>query len=488
MPAFSRISGRATAALLPALSDARGPRYLTLAGALAGLILDGRVAPATRLPSERELAASLQVSRATVTAAYDVLRERHFLTSRSGSGSVATLPPTAILRAGSARWIAPGARRDGRAPADVIDLTCATLPAPAQHLADAVAIAAAQLPEHAAGEGYEPIGLPDLRAAVADRFCRRGLPTTPDQILITNGALHGTDLVLRLLVGPGDRVLTELPTYSGLLDAVRGSGTRLVPVPMAPGGGWQVQAMTAALRQSAPQLALLIPDFQNPTGALIPESDRREVLQAARRVGTTVVVDESFVDLSMNPGIGPVPPTALLDRSVITVGSMSKPFWGGLRTGWVRASAEVISRLAGVRAGIDMGGPILDQLVATAVFPHLDEIAAQRRAELRQRRDALIAAVAKRLPGWRTRVPDGGLALWIELDAALSTPLSMTAPQFGVRIVPGSRFGVDGTLERFLRLPYTLAEPVLDEAVTRIASAWESLDARATGYTPLIVA
>ena len=136
-----------------------------------------------------------------------------------------------------------------------------------------------------------------LREAVAARFTARGVPTSADQILITNGALHGWDLLLRLLIGPGDRVLTELPTYPGALDAVRGNGGRVVPVPMAAGGGWQVDQLQATLRQTAPRLAYLTPDFHNPTGALIDERARRDVLRAARQTGTTVVVDESFVDL-----------------------------------------------------------------------------------------------------------------------------------------------------------------------------------------------
>ena len=494
MASITRLSGRALASLLPRLGEAPGPLYLGLARAITSLMLDGRIAPGTRLPSERELAASLALSRATVTTAYDTLRGEGILVSRTGSGSVMALPQRPA--GGDTRWRTPprsGAGRpetNGIGPTDwggetgLIDLSSATFPAPAQ-LIPAVAAAAERLPDLARGSGYEPRGLPALRAAIADRFTGRGLSTSPEQILVTNGALHGLDLVLRLMIGPGDRVLTELPTYSGLLDAVRASGARPVAVPVAPGGGWQLTPMLAALRQSTPTLAALIPDFHNPTGFQAPAEERREVLRAARRSGTTVLVDESFVELGF---VEAETPTAALDASVITVGSLSKPVWGGVRVGWIRASTDLIQRLAVVRASIDMGQSILEQLVALELFTDLDEITTRRRAEVLPRRDYLLGALAERFPSWRCNRPDGGLSMWVELDAPLATPLAMRAAQYGLRIVAGSRFGIDGTMERFLRLPYALPVEDLERAIDRLAAAWNDLDVAATGYSPLIVA
>jgi DNA-binding transcriptional MocR family regulator len=323
------------------------------------------------------------------------------------------------------------------------------------------------------GSGYEPAGLPALRAAVAARFANRGVPTRPDQILVTNGSLHGLDLLLRLLVGPGDRVITELPTYPGGLDAIRANGGRIVPVPMATAGGWQVGQLQAALRQTNARIAYLIPDFHNPTGALVPAAERREVLRAARQTGTTVVVDESFVDLGFCAG---EPAMADLDPTVVTVGSLSKPIWGGLRIGWLRASTELVHRLAALRTSIDMGGAVLDQVVAASLVDRIDAIAAARTAELLPRRDALVGALRRELPEWSVTVPQGGLSLWAQLPAPLSTSLVMLAGQAGVIMVPGSRFGVDGTLERFLRLPFALPAPRLIEAVQRIAAIWRRLD------------
>jgi DNA-binding transcriptional MocR family regulator len=481
MALLSRIGGRALADLLPDLYDMPGPVYSALAKAVTSLVLDGRIATETRLPSERELAAALHLSRATVTAAYDLLRTEGFLASRTGSGSYVTVPAGSRPRPSLARWSTRGSEMQ-----DVIDLSCAALPAPPALIPEAVAEAAGRLAPYLLDDGYEPAGLPVLRDAVAARFTARGVATRPDQILITNGSMHGLDLLLRLLIGPGDRVLTELPTYPGALDAIRANGGRVVPVPMDPAGGWQVPLLEATLRQTAARLAYLTPDFHNPTGALIPAEERRTVLRTARQTGTTVIVDESFVDLGFDAAERP---TAELDANVLTIGSLSKPVWGGLRIGWVRASTELVGRLAALRTSIDMGGPVLDQVVAAGLFDRIDDIAAARLAALRPQRDALIAALARELPQWRVSTePQGGLSLWLELDAPLSTPLTLLAAQAGVVIVPGSRFGIDGTLERFLRLPYSLPIDRLEDAVHRLAGVWAQLDRGAISARQLVVA
>jgi len=478
MASVSRIGGRSLASLLPDLRSLPGPVYSALADAVTALVLDGRVAPETRLPSERELAGELQVSRATVTAAYDTLRTKGFLDSRTGSGSFVTVPRGTQPRNSIARWSSVGGE-------DVIDLSCAALAAPADLLPGAVADAARQISSYALGDGYQPAGLPALREAVAARFTTRGVATRPDQILITNGALHGLDLALRLLTGPGDRVLTELPTYPGALDAIRAVGSRVLPVPMAAEGGWQVDQLRATLRQTSPRLAYLTPDYHNPTGVLIDEAARRAVLKAARETGTTVVIDESFVELGFG---APERAAAAIDPSVITLGSLSKPVWGGLRIGWLRASAELVGRLAALRASIDMAGPVLDQIVAASLFDRLDAIAARRIEEIVPRRDVLVAALREHLPQWRFIVPQGGLSLWAELDAPLSTPLTLLAGQAGLVVVPGSRFGVDGTLERFLRIPYALPADQLVEAVRRLARVWEAIDRTGLAARQLVVA
>jgi len=494
MATSTRIGSHALAGLLPDLSSPgahagahagarpgarRGAVYAALADAVSSLILDGRIAIGTRVPSERDLAAALGLSRTTVTAAYSALRVDGYLISRTGSGSFTAVPAGSRASSSIARWAPPAA-----AP-DLIDLTCATPAGPATAIADAVAAAAAHLPWLTAGTGYDPVGVPQLREAIAARFAARGVPTDASQILITNGALHALDLLLRLLADSGCRVLTELPTYSGAIDAIRASSARLLPVPLAPGGSWDVEALQAALRQNAPGLAYLIPDFHNPTGALTGDAERRAVLRAARRAGTTVIVDETFVDLGFT---SPATPAAAIDPGVITIGSLSKAVWGGLRIGWIRAHPDLIQKVAALRAATDMGGALLDQLAAVELVVRLDELAAARVAEVTPRRDALLAALARELPGWRVSAPQGGLSLWAELDSPLSTPLTVLARSAGVLIVPGSRFGADGTLERYLRLPFTQPPEVLERAVTRLREVWTTLDRSSPVARPLVVA
>jgi DNA-binding transcriptional MocR family regulator len=138
-----------------------------------------------------------------------------------------------------------------------------------------------------------------------------------------------------------------------------------------------------------------------------------------------------------------------------------------------------VQRLAAARVGVDMASPVLDQLVAVQLLDRQDEIVPARRVQLAAQRDALLAAVREQLPEWRIRVPRGGVTLWAELDGPISSALSRAAEEVGVRLAPGPRFGLDGTLERFLRLPFTLPADDLTDAVKRIAAVRHDLD-RAT--------
>ncbi|MEO6702856.1 MAG: aminotransferase class I/II-fold pyridoxal phosphate-dependent enzyme, partial [Jatrophihabitantaceae bacterium] len=167
---------------------------------------------------------------------------------------------------------------------------------------------------------------------------------------------------------------------------------------------------------------------------------------------------------------------AALSPDVFSVGSMSKPIWGGLRAGWIRTDAETVTRLAIVRARADMSGSVLDQLLACELFADYPQIIADRRAELRAGRDALLTALAERLPGWRPSRPAGGLSSWIRLDAPASSALTHQAEQRGVLLTPGSRFTVEASLERYLRIPFALPPAVLSDAIGRIALAWAELD------------
>jgi DNA-binding transcriptional MocR family regulator len=451
-----------------------GTAYPALAAALRALIVEGRLPPHTRLPSERALGAALGVSRNTATAALNVLREQGYLASRRGTGSWVTSPH------------GPEERPDEPLPPtpDVIDLTLANLPAP-EELGALAAVAATALPRELGGHGYEPFGLSVLRAAVAAHLSRRGLPTEPSQVLITQGALHAWDLALRTLARPGDRVLVETPTYPGALDAVRAHGCVPVGVPVGP-GGWDLAFMRAALRDARPRLGYLIPDFQNPTGVSASHEQRAAVAREARAAGVPLVSDESLAELWLDAGARP-PSLADGDpgTGVLAVGSLSKPVWGGLRTGWVRADRELVRRLALARGSQDVGGPVLDQLLAAEVLPRLDKLLPGRRALLRERLDALLGALAVERPAWRAARPSGGMSLWVELPpGTAASALAAHAVEHGVRVAGGPRFAVAGGFEHRLRLPFTQPPERLTEAVRRLAAADDALGSRPRAAEP----
>jgi len=418
-----------------------------------------------KLPAERELAAALNTSRTTITAVYDLLRESGYAHSRQGSGTWTALPegrtPSGITRLLGSQDTA-------------IDLARAAPGLPEELLNDALAQAAPQLAAHARTPGYHPYGLPELRAAVAERFTQRGLATVPDQILVTSGAQHALTLVLGLLCGPGDRVMTENPSYPNALEAMRRARLRTVSVPVTD-TGWDTEIVESTLRQAVPQLAYLIPDFHNPTGCLMPDVARARILRAAQRSGTWLVIDETMADLALDVP-APAPFAALAapgaSSQVVTIGSMSKTHWGGLRIGWLRAPARLVTELAGQRVAGDMGGPVLDQLLAVALLARTGELLPARLEQTRERRAALAAALARHLPECGWQLPPGGLSLWVDLGAPIASALAERALDYGVRIESGAHFGTDpGLFEQRLRIPYTMPPDTLREAVHRLATA-----------------
>ncbi|MFE6904983.1 MocR-like transcription factor YczR [Streptomyces erythrochromogenes] len=465
------IGSRQLAALLPADVLAR-PGYRSLAEAVRTLILDGRIALHVRLPAERELAEAVGASRATVTGAYDLLRESGYVRSRRGSGTWTELPEGHRPVGAHALVGAGGYSADGEPG---IDLAIAAMGAPDGALADALARAAPRLPDAARSPGYHPFGLPDLRTAVADRFTRRGLPTRPEQILVTSGAQQAFTLVVSLLCRAGDRVVTENPTYANALDALRHARLRTGSIAVSD-TGWDMEIAESTLRQTVPRLAYTIPDFHNPTGALMPEEQRLRLLAATRRTGTWLVVDETIADIALDvpapPPLASLAPRGGADH-VVTIGSLSKTHWGGLRVGWIRATAKMVTELTALRVSADMTGSVLDQLVALPLLDGMDRTLPARLDQLRERRTALVDALQRHTPEWSWRIPPGGLSLWVDLGEPVSSALAERAAAAGVHIGRGARFGVDpGTFEHRLRIPYTLPADRLDEGVRRLAAAF----------------
>ncbi|MFJ7912066.1 PLP-dependent aminotransferase family protein [Kitasatospora sp. NPDC096204] len=467
-PALARLLA---AARLPEPAASRRPAYRTLAGQIRLLVTEGRLPVGARLPAERELATALAMSRTTVATAYETLRGDGYLRSRRGAGSWTALPEGAPPPSEALHPVPPD--EQGR----ILDLGVAAPPAPQPWVGQAAARAVEQLPHYTAGHGHYPTGVPVLREAVARRFTERGLPTTPDQILITTGAMGGLHLVQRALIGRGDRVAVEAPSYANTLQGLRLTGARLVPVPYAwtPQPSWDLDEWRRVLRGAGPKVAYVIPDFHNPTGSLIDEEQRRLLLAAARAAGSIVLADETTAELGWGvPPSTPLPrPMAALDRSaqVVTVGSAGKLLWGGLRIGWVRAAPALVRRLATERVYSDVGTPVLDQLIAAELLGELlPDVREHQLTRLRATAQAFASALPERLPGWSFTMPPGGLSLWVSTDGLSGAALARAGERGGVRIASGNRFGVDGAFEHHIRLPVTVPAATVPGAVERLAA------------------
>lgn len=467
------LSSTALARLLGQWHSGTAPAYRDLSDVVRLLILDGRIPLDTALPSERTLSATLDLSRTTVTAAYSSLREQGFLSSGQGSRGRTSIP-----RSGKTPGPETGlSGAPGLAvPDGIIDLAYASLPASGEAVHRAFAAALTELPALLPGFGYDALGVPALREAIAERYSDVGVATSSAQILVTSGAQHALNIVLRALTRRQDKVLVEHPTYPNALDAIRARGCRIVPValPPAPETGWDMDALESALAQQQPRLAYLVPDFHNPTGRLMTDTERRRLVRAAAAAGTILVADETLRELNLEGR--QAAPLASFSPAVVSIGSLSKSHWAGLRTGWIRASESLIQRFAAARTTMDLGGPVVEQLAAAHLVRSLEEPLPARLAALRESRDALLDLLGEHLPLWQPERPDGGLAVWCRLPSPSSTPLAVTAPDFGIRLAAGPRFGVGGVFENHLRVPFTLPPDKLETAVLALRSAQDRLD------------
>jgi DNA-binding transcriptional MocR family regulator len=497
------VSASGLVELIGPWADGADPLNEQLADALARAIEVGLLPPGIRLPAERELARELALSRTTIVAAYDRLRLAGLARSRQGSGTrvVARRPglfPPAPTPAEETDTEQPA--RIGRPvpdqasigfigaadPADAIQLTLGALPA-GPVVAECVARAMRDDVRALLRElGYDPFGMPGLRAAIASYLGRLGVPTDPDQILITNGAQQAVYLVASQLGGPGSAVLLENPTYIGAIDAFRTTGNRLLPMPVDPEGPRvEVAGMIAA---GAPvRLAYVVPTFHNPTGATMPEERRRDLARAAAEHGFQVVEDLT-PDASL--GIGTPPPIAAFDPGdrVITIGSLSKIAWGGLRIGWIRAPRADIDRLVAGRIVGDHSTSLITQAIALRVMERIDEVAAWTVATGAERRTVVTEALTSKLPEWSWEMPRGGLALWVGLPDADAVQFSRLAARHGVIVRPGPLASPDGAFRDHIRIAFGADPDRLVEGVDRLAAAWSAYSpGRRAGRTALAI-
>ena len=442
-----------------------GPIHAGLADALTLLIGDGRIPLGVRLPSERELSAALGLSRTTITRAYASLRDCGYAHAAQGSGTF-TAVPGGHERAHDRVLVAGGAGEDW------IDLSCAADSAPAEVMA-AYAAALSELPAYLGRHGYFPSGLPVLQEAVAAGYAARGLPTDPDQIVITPGALTAAGVVVRALARRHGHALIESPTYPNVGEILRAADLQLHEAPLD-GNGWDIAGIAETVKQVRPDFAYLIPDFQNPTGAVMTAAQRQQLGKVLRLRETRAIVDETHHALALDGQAMP-PPFAAFDADAVTLGSMSKTHWGGLRIGWIRAPRPLLEKLVRARMSLDLGVPVVEQLAAAHLLRQ-GPVSPLQIERLRAQRNALIDLVGTHLPDWRFTPPAGGLMLWCELPHRGATALAAAAAASQVVLTPGPVFSPSGGLDSFVRLPWTQPVAELRAAVERIAAAWRRLE------------
>jgi DNA-binding transcriptional MocR family regulator len=483
--------------LLGPWSDGPGPLHRKLSDALRNAVQLGYLRIGDRLPAERELALRLSVSRSTVVAAYDTLRAEGVVESRQGSGTrVAAHRPGNGNGDGDGRQPAladaqlpssPVFRALLREPRDVLSLATAVFPAH-RRVAEAIReVALDDIEALLALPGYLPAGLPLLRERLAEMHSADGLPTTPDQVLVTTGAQQAIALAAVLFVRPGDQVVVEEASFAGTLDVFRTRGARLASVPLED-DGVDVRAVREAVANGHPSVVYVMPTFHNPTGVRMAEWRRRELAELAARERLPIVEDNAleFAPLD-DERIPPIAAFAPADAPVVTVGSLGKATWGGLRIGWLRAPAPLVARLGELKATSDLGSALFDQAVAARLVPHLAELRHDYRTRLRHHLDVLAGLLAEHLPEWQWRRPTGGPSLWVRLPTGKAAAFAQVALRHGVEVIPGEVMSATADHRQHFRLPFTEAPPVLAEIVRRLAAAWgeyapsdEPLDASRT--------
>lgn len=464
-------------------SSGRGPLYQRLADSLREAIHRGEFAAGGKLPSERELAISVGVSRTTAVAAYRLLREEGVLEARRGSGTRVAVG--AALGPAVPTGVMPSLKLLGTDRAGLIDLSASVMADIDGLPADALRLTTAQLRQLAARYDYEPLGLPPLRAAIAEQFTHQGLPTRTGEVIVTTGAQQAIEVLFASLAGRHGTIVVENPTYVGALDAANAVGATVAGL-RTDAQGADAGHLRDVLDRSAVELVYLMPSGQNPSGAVMGNPRRQQVCRTAAETGTPVVDDMTLAGLMSDSR--PMPLAASSGATIITIGSLSKVLWAGLRVGWIRAPEAIIERLSRTKVVRDLGSSHVSQLLALQFLSAGDEIRLLRRRQLVERMDLLTALLAERLPDWTWRRPPGGPFLWVRLPRGAET-FSHSAHSHGVRVLPGSKLSPDGSFGDHLRLSCVASPRHLEEAVERLRRAWHAFPAlaRAAGSAEAIV-
>lgn len=458
--------------------------YERVAGRLSSLVDRGVYATGERVPSVRELSKELEVSATTVVEAYRLLEDQGVLEARPQSGffvrakgrdsqypraacptPTSALPVTvgdmvvALIKDNSRpEWV----RMGGAEPA--ADLL------PVKALQKCVASAVRD--SDCLTEYEPPPGCPELRQAIAKRAALAGCGFSADDVVLTNGAQEALTLCLRAVCAVGDVVAIESPTFFGQLQAIEMLGLRVLEIPSDPRTGISLDALQLAIEQMPVKAVMVTPSHSNPTGSLMPEENRKELVDMLSRAGIPMIEDDVYGDLGC--GLNRIPAAKSFDRdgSVLYCSSFSKTLVPGYRIGWAvpgRYRDEVVR----LKTLTNLASP---SVLSLGVARYLqgsayDRVLRTMRREYAVRCRAMRECVLQHFPaGTRVSDPQGGYVLWIELPRHYNTlALYPMARERGIVFAPGPMFSAGKRYNHFLRLPFADWGPTLEEAVIKLA-------------------
>jgi DNA-binding transcriptional MocR family regulator len=468
------------------------PLYQQVCDALAAAIGGGDIRPGERLPSERDLAERLSLSRTTVVNAYRELQARGLVRGHVGRGTVVCAEPESDGAPFAWRGkVAVAAQRTldtslrslvrSASDADQISLAAGSPALDCFPLDDFRELCDTVLRDNPVGAlGLGPTeGQPAFRRALAARF-----GTRPEQILVVTGAQQGLDLIARCLLDPGDYVVMDRPGYLGAIQTFRAAGARIAGWDLARADLGELEDLLLRYR---PKLLYTNPTYQNPTGRVLPVAERRDLLALAARYRLPVVEDEPYRDL----GFGTEPPPSLfhLDRHnlVIHLSTFSKTLASGLRLGWLAAAPAVVEQLTMIKQRSDVFSASLPQLVVAEMLRsgRFDRHIQALRREHARRHHAMLAALQRHIPpGAVTAMSvNGGIFLWCRLHPTIdSEAVVLESDRAGVSYVRGDLFYADRAGAHELRLCFSSERPErIDEGIRRLAGAVAAGRMRRTG-------
>jgi DNA-binding transcriptional MocR family regulator len=469
--------------------DASLPLYHAVAEDLAALIASGALQPRARIPSVRRLALQRGISITTAVASLRLLEQRGLVESRPKSGYfVATRRapapvPEAVSLPRTARLVGAQAMLKRLADASV-DPAMARL---GHAIADPglypqTALRSSQMrvlrrqPQLLTSYPARVRGSEALRRQITAHYARIGLALGADDLVITNGCMEALAVALRAVTRPGDTIAIESPVYFGFLQLAESLGVKLLEVPMHPRDGLSVEALRALLAGRSGQnvrACLVIPNFSNPGGSLMPESRKRQLVALCREADIALIEDDIYGDLA-HDGARPLPCKAFdRDDRVLLCSSFSKSLAPGVRVGFV-ASGRHHESLRALKQNLSGATALLPQEM---LADYLSSGRYERHLrQLRLRCAEQVARVSQCVQdhfpaGTRLSQPQGGYVLWVELPGAVDTlALYDEASRCGVDFVPGSMFSASGRYGNSLRLncgfPFT---PAIGDAIGRLA-------------------